>query len=374
METTKKYKLSDWMKAQMNNSFSDALCCSMDATEEEDFLVYNRDVGIGSKYNDNSENLNDCSCTKDISGILNLPCSEDNKNIKAAANYETPLQSEEFSSHHRGTRGTTGVPTEVPGSEASFKKELPVGSSSKPESKDHVTTSKMSSVLLRHFSRGELLSTCHLIECETIPETSFTESIDDTGSKPEPSEHIQGPLVHEQWATSSEEYSLEKHKEVKAHDRNENSLNENRSVSKKPISSSGKCGCRQEYSQLINETGDTHTFQNMKDERALFKRTVSPCELKYYQGQAHHCLLDFPAVASEVEVPKTLDNINSVPSTERAKPFPVLLSKSVTVNNILENKNYFNSAEVENQEEIRISELLRQLQVIKMLVEILQTG
>lgn len=369
METTRKCKLPDWMKAQMNNSFSDALGCSTDATEqEEDYLVYDGNEGISCKYNSNSDNLNACGCTKDISGILNLASTED-KNIKVAPNYETPLQPEEFLSHHRDTRGTTGVPIETPGNEASFKKELPVGNSSKPESKEHVTTSKMSNVLLRHFSRGELLSTCtcHLIERETIPEVSFTESIDDTESKPEPLEHIKGPLVHEQWATSSEEYPLGRHEEIKAHDKNGNSVNENRSGSRKPIFSSGQCGCRQEYSQLIDETGDTHTFQNMKDERALFERTVSPCELKY--GQAHYCL-----PSSEVKVPRKPDNITSVLSTERAKPFPILLSKSVTVNNILENKNYFNSAEVENQEERSISELLQQLQVIRMLEEILHTG
>ncbi|KAL9845999.1 protein AKNAD1 isoform 3-T3 [Geothlypis trichas] len=362
METTKKCKLPDWMKAQMNNSFVDALGCSTDATEEEeDYLVYDGDVGIGCKYNNNSENLNACSCTKDISGILNLACSEDNKNIKAATNYETPLQPEEFSSHHRGTRGTTAVPIEMPGSEASLQQELPVGSASKADSKEHGTTSKMSTVLLRHFSRAELLSTCPLIECETIPEVSFTESIDDTGSKPEPSEH-KGSLVYEQWAASSEEYPLEKHKEVQAYDKNGNSLNGNRSVSKKPIFSSGQCGCRQEFSQVINEAGDTHTFQNMKDERALFKRTVSPCELKYGQGQAHCCLPDFSEVASEVQVPKKPDNITSVPSTAREKPFPILQSKSVPANNILKSKNYSNSAELENQEERSISELLQQLQ------------
>ncbi|XP_074402306.1 protein AKNAD1 isoform X3 [Zonotrichia albicollis] len=362
METTKKCKLPDWMKAQMNNSFADALGCSTDATEEEDYLVYDGDLGIGCKYNNNSENLNACSCTKDISGILNLACSEDNKNKKAAANYETSLQPEEFSSHQRGTRGTTAVPIEMPGSEASFQQELPVGSASKADSKEHGTASKMSTVLLRHFARGELLSTCPLIECETIPEVSFTESIDDTGSKPEPSEHSTGSLGYEQWAASSEEYPLEKHKEVQAHDKNGNSLNGNRSLSKQSIFSSGQCGCRQEFSQVVNEAGDTHTFQNMKDERPLFKRTVSPCELKYGQGQAHYCLPDFSDAASEV--PKKPDNITSVPSTAREKPFPILQSKSVPVNNILENKNHFNSAEVENQEEWSISELLQQLQML----------
>ncbi|XP_050756859.1 protein AKNAD1 [Gymnogyps californianus] len=364
METTKKCK-PDWMKTQMNSSFSDELGCITDATDEEqDDLPYDGDVGITCKYNSNSDNLSDCTCTKDISGILKLACSEDNKNIKATANYETHPQPDEFSSHHRDAIGTTGISVEKPGSEASFKKELPVGSFSKPDSKEHLTHSKMSSVLLRHFSKGGLISTCQLIECETIPETSFTESIDETVNKPEPSEHVEGPLVHQQWATNFEERHLEKHKEVNTGDKNQNLLNENICISKKPISSTDKCGYRQENSQLINENEDTHIFQNMKEERTLFKKTVSPHELKYGQGQAHYCLPDFSKVASEVKVPKRSDNVNSVPTIERAKSFPILLSKSVIVNNILENKNYFNSAEVENQEEMSIPELLQQLEVL----------
>ncbi|RLW05803.1 hypothetical protein DV515_00004989, partial [Chloebia gouldiae] len=55
MKTTKKCKLSDWMKAEMNNSFLDALGCSTQATEEEDdYLVYDGDIGISCKYNNNS--------------------------------------------------------------------------------------------------------------------------------------------------------------------------------------------------------------------------------------------------------------------------------------------------------------------------------
>ncbi|XP_027527721.1 protein AKNAD1 isoform X6 [Neopelma chrysocephalum] len=213
METTKKCKPSDWMKTQINNSFSDALGCSMDVTEEEqDELLYDEDVEITHKYNNNSYHLNDGICTEDISGILNRTCSEDNK--YTTANYAAHPQPEEFSSHHRSTKGTMGVSTAMPGSEASFKKEFLVGSSSKPDSKEHLTTSKMSDVLLRHFSEGELLSTCQLIECETIPESSFTDSINDTGSEPEPSEHLRGPSVQEQWATTFEEYHLEKHKEI----------------------------------------------------------------------------------------------------------------------------------------------------------------
>ncbi|XP_019328649.1 PREDICTED: protein AKNAD1 [Aptenodytes forsteri] len=353
------------MKTQMNSSLSDELGRITDATDEEqDDLPYDEDVGITCKCNDNSDNLNDCTCTKDISGILNLACSEDNRNVKATANYETHPQPEEFSSHHRDALGTTGISVEMPGREAAFKKELPVGSFSKPDSKEHLTNSKMSNVLLRHFSKGELISTCQLIECETIPETSFTESIDDTLNKPEPSEHVRGPLAHEQCTTNFEEYHLEKHKEVNTGDKNQNLLNGNRCVSKKPTTSTVTCGCRQENSQLVKENEVTHIFQNMKEESTLFKETVSPHELKHGQGQARYCLPDFSEVASEVEVPKRSDNINSVPTTERAKSFPVLLSQSVTVNNILKNKNYFNSAEVENQEEMSIPELLQQLEML----------
>ena len=361
----KKCSLSDWRKTQTRSLFSDELGCITDATDEEqDDLPYDGDVGITCKYSNSSDNLKDCTCTKDISGILNLSCSEDNKNIKATANRGTHPPPEGFSSQHRGARGTTGMPVEMPGSEAAFKEELPVGGFSKTDSKEYLTHSKKSSVLLCHFSKEELMSTCQLIECETIPETSFTDSVDNTVNKPEPSEHVKGPSVPEHWATNFEEYHLEKHEEVNAGDKNKNLLSENRSVSKKPISSTGRCGCKQENSQFINENEDAHSFENVTEERDLFKKTVSPHKLKYVQ--AHYCLPDFSRVASEAEVPNRSDNINSVPTTERTKSFPVL-SKTVIVNNTLEDKNYFNSSQVENQEEMSIPELLQQLEVIKML-------
>ncbi|XP_064928486.1 protein AKNAD1 isoform X4 [Columba livia] len=359
-ETVKKCQQSYWMKTQTNSSFSDELGCITDATgEEQDDLPYDGDVGISCKYNNNLGNLNECTSTKYISGILNLSCSEDNKNIKATANYETHLQPEEFSKHHRGPTGTMAHAVAKPGSEASFMKELPACGFSKPDTKEHPGNSKMSSVLLRHFSMEELISTCQLIEYETIPETSFTESINDTMHKPEPSEHVKCPLAHEQWATSFEKHHLEKHTEANTGDRNKNWLNENGWVSNKPISSTDKCGGRQENSQLINENEDRHIFPHMKEERDLFKKTVSSHELKYCQGQAHYGLPDF----SEVKVQKSSDNINAVPATERAKSSSLSLHKSLVVNNILENKNYSNSAEVENQEEMSIPELVQQLKI-----------
>ncbi|XP_053928630.1 protein AKNAD1 [Cuculus canorus] len=315
------------------------------------------DAGITCKSN---AKFSGCACTNILSGILNLTCSEDNENINTTANDGT--RPEEFSSRHRDATETMGISVEMPGNEASLKKELPASGLSKIDSKEHLTKSKMSDVLLRHFSKGEL-STCQLIECESIPETSLTESIDDTVDRPWPSEYIKGPVAHQQWANNFEEYHLEKHEGVSTGDKNKYLLNESW-VSKKPVSSAGKCVYRQEHSPLINEDEDTHILQNMKEERHLYKKTVSPHELKYGQVQTHCYLPDFSKVASEVEVPKRTDSIKSVPTTERVESFPVSLRTSIIANNIPGNTNYFYSAETENQEETSIPELWQQLEML----------
>lgn len=347
----------------MYSSFSDELVCNTEATDEEqDDLPYDGDVGISSQHNHNSDYLNDCTPTKAIPGIFNLVCSEDNRNIKVC--YEIRPQAEEFPKGHRGGIGTAGSSAAKLGNEATFKKRLLAGSSNKPDNKDHLTHSKIPNVLLRHFSK-ELTHTCQLIECETIPETSFSESTDDTVTKPEPSQRVQSPLTPEHCATSLEDSNSEKHKEVNVGDQNQNSVYENRCVSKKPNSATAQCGFRQEKSQLIGKNEDRCIFQHMQVKSAPVNTTVSFHELKYSQGQAHCSLLDFSEAAPEV--PKPSGSINSVPTTERTKPFPILPRKPLTAINFVENKNYLNSAEVENKE-MSVPELLQQLEVIKKLL------
>nr|XP_013816734.1 PREDICTED: protein AKNAD1 [Apteryx mantelli mantelli] len=367
METMKKGKPSDWMKTQMNSSFLDELDCITDTTDEEnEDLPYDGDLGITCQHSNYSDNLSDCTYIKHISDIfLNISCSEDNKNIKAAANYETQPQPEEVFNYHTCATETTGISVEMPGSEASFKKELPVGGFSSPDRKEHLTDSKMSNVLLRHFSKGELITTCQLIEYETIPEISFTESIDETMNKLETSELAKCPLSHEKRTTNLEEYHLEKHEEIKIGKKDQTLLNENTFVSKRSISTTSECGCIQEGSPLISKNEDMHIFQNtQKEQRDPFKRTGSSHELKFGQGQVHYCLPDFSKVAPEVKIPKRNDNNKSVPITERTKTFPILPCKSVIVNDIVENKNYFDSVEVENKEEMSVPESLQQLEML----------
>ncbi|XP_035188797.1 protein AKNAD1 isoform X2 [Oxyura jamaicensis] len=249
----------------------------------------------------------------------------------------------------------------MPASEASFKKEVPGSGFGKADGKEHLTNSKMSNVLLRHFPEGELLNTCQLIECETIPETSCTESIGETMTKPETYEHGKGPATPEQWAMKLEEYHLEKHEDLCTGGKSV--LNENQFVSKRSISSTVTCGCRHDNSQLSNEYEDTHISHNTKEQRELFRKTVSSHRLIHGQSEVHHCLPDFSKVISKLQVPNINEDIKPVPTIEPTKSFPMLLSQSVTVDNILDN-NCFHSVEVEDPEEMRIAELLQQLKIL----------
>ncbi|XP_032048378.1 protein AKNAD1 isoform X2 [Aythya fuligula] len=271
---------------------------------EQEELPYDGDEGPSSKYSSNAEGLRDCP--GNMPHVLSVSCSED---------------------------------------EAACKEQLP--------------NAKMSNGLWRHFPEGELLNTWQLIECETIPETSYTESIGETTTKPETHEHSQGSSTPEQWATTGEEYHREKQEDGCTAGKNPSVLNE-KFVSKRSVSAAGSCGCRHNSSQLRSGYEDTHRSHNTKEQREVFKKTASSPRLIH--GDVHQCLPDFSEITSELKVPKINENIKSVPTTEPTKSFPILLSQSETMDNILEG-NCSRSVEVENQE-MRIPELLQQLKIL----------
>lgn len=279
---------------------------SCSAGEQEE-LPYDGDEGPSCKCNSNAGRLRDC--TGNVPHMLSLSCSED---------------------------------------EAAGTEQLP--------------NAKMSNVLWRHFPEGELLNTGQLIECETIPEMSYTESLGETTNKPESYEHSKGSSTPEQWATTGEEDHLGKQEDGCTGGKNPSVLNE-KLVSKRSVSSAGSCGCRHNRSQLRNKYEDTHLSHNTKEQREVFKKNASSHRLIH--GDIHHCIPDFSEITTELKVPKINENIKSVPTTEPTKSFPILLCQSETVDNILES-NCSRSVEVENQE-MRIPELLQQLKVIKML-------
>uniref|UniRef100_U3J237 AKNA domain-containing protein n=1 Tax=Anas platyrhynchos platyrhynchos TaxID=8840 RepID=U3J237_ANAPP len=279
---------------------------SCSAGEQEE-LPYDGDEGPSCKCNSNAGRLRDC--TGNVPHMLSLSCSED---------------------------------------EAAGTEQLP--------------NAKMSNVLWRHFPEGELLNTGQLIECETIPEMSYTESLGETTNKPESYEHSKGSSTPEQWATTGEEDHLGKQEDGCTGGKNPSVLNE-KLVSKRSVSSAGSCGCRHNRSQLRNKYEDTHLSHNTKEQREVFKKNASSHRLIH--GDIHHCIPDFSEITTELKVPKINENIKSVPTTEPTKSFPILLCQSETVDNILES-NCSRSVEVENQE-MRIPELLQQLKALNQL-------
>ncbi|XP_052522935.1 protein AKNAD1 isoform X5 [Tympanuchus pallidicinctus] len=194
------------METQMSCSIPNELHCVTDTTDaEQDDLPCDGDGGIACEHHGKSDQLNDCTYIPDA---LNLSSERGNRN---ASSYEIYVQPEGVFNYAEGTIGTSGISAGIPGSELSFKKDSWCG---QPDGRDPPSHSSMSHVLLRHFPTGELTSKWQLIEHETIPETSLTESIDETTNKHTACECVQGPSTGEQQAAKFEEHHLEKLKAV----------------------------------------------------------------------------------------------------------------------------------------------------------------
>ncbi|KAH1166987.1 hypothetical protein KIL84_016159 [Mauremys mutica] len=376
---TSKSRQPDHLKKQVNNILLDNFDYPEDATDEEqEDLPYDGDLERTYHHNNESNNLKACVSVENISdNFLNLTCSEINRSLKEEINYETQqLSQEKVFSHRTPTTRTNGIMIEMaieaPVSGMPLETELSVGAFSNLDRKEHFTNSNISDVLLRHFSKEELSNTSQLIDCETIPETSFTESVDETVlTKTRISECTKPTLLTEQWAKHFEDYHLNRQEEISEDDyKDKNLLDENKFVIDDRATSYGdEKDCIQENSQLIAENEDTNNCQNIRNnhshQKDLFERTGSSHELKYGQGQVNYCLPDFSKVPPKVKIPKRNNSDKSAPIMKRTKFSPNLVGKSAIVNDVLETMNYFDSVEVKNQEEeMRIPELLQQLELL----------
>ncbi|XP_043376410.1 protein AKNAD1 isoform X7 [Dermochelys coriacea] len=375
---TNESRQPDRLKNKVNNILLGNFDYPEDATDEEqEDLPYDGDLERKYHHNNESYNLKACASTESISDdFLNLTCSEINKSLKEEINDERQqLSQEKVFSHRSPATRTNGImiemAVEAPVSGMSFETELSIGAFSSPDRKEHFTNSKMSDVLLRHFSKEELSNTSQLIDCETIPETSFTESVDKTVlTKPRISECTKPTLLTEQWAKHFED-DLNRQEETSEDDyKDKNLLDENKFVIDDRATSYGnEKDCIQENSQLIAENEDANNFQNIRKnhshQQGLFERTGSSHEVKYGQGQVNYCLPDFSKVAPKVKIPKRNNSDKSAHIMKRTKFSPNLIGKSAIVNDVLETMNYFDSIEVKNQEEeMRIPELLQQLELL----------
>ncbi|XP_067394425.1 protein AKNAD1 [Emydura macquarii macquarii] len=376
---TSKSRQLDWLKKQVNNIYLDNLDSPENATDgEQEDLPYDGDLEGTYQHNNESDNVKASISIENISAnFFNLTCSEINRSLKEKEKYKTQqLPQEKVFHHHIPATRTNGITiemaTEAPVSGMSLETELSVGACSSPGRKEHFTNSKISDVLLRHFSKEELLNTNQLIDCETIPDTSFTESVDETVlTKTRISECTKTTLLTEQWAKCFEDYNLNRQEETYEHDyKDKHLLDENKFViNDRATSYDDEEDHIQENSQLIDENEDTNNFQNITKkhphQKCLFERTGSSHELKYGQCQVNYCLPDFSKVAPKVKIPKRNNNDKSGPIMKRTKFLPNLVGKSAIVKDVLETMNYFDSVEVKNQEEeIRIPELVQQLELL----------
>ncbi|XP_019334892.1 protein AKNAD1 isoform X4 [Alligator mississippiensis] len=373
-----KSKQSDWMKNPANNIVLDKCDYSGDATDEEqEDLPYDGDLERTYKRISDSDNLKDCTLIEKKSDYcLELTYSEVSNRLKETNYKMQQVPQEKVFPYHPPATRASGIKTEMTRdalvSGTSFEKELTFGVFSIPVRNEHFTNSKISDVLLRHFSKEELLSANHLIDCETIPETSLTESVDEAIlNKMRISECTKPTLPAEAQAKSFEENNFLKQEKIfEAVHRDNNLLDENKFVIEKAGTSYFDEGeLIQKNSESVTGTKDTNSFQNTGKEHAyqksLFERTVSSHEFKYGQGQVHYCLPDVSKVASKVKTPKGNNNNKSIPIIKNLKSSPNLLMKSSVVKDVLETMNYFDSSEVKIQEkEMCIPELGQQLEML----------
>nr|XP_033772307.1 protein AKNAD1 isoform X2 [Geotrypetes seraphini] len=202
------------------------------------------------------------------------------------------------------------------------------------------SNSKIPDVLLRHFSENALLNTSQFIDSETIPDTSFIESIDESIIN-----QISGLNSSHNSSVREQEVDFEKYL-LKRDEKSFNYPGRNLLEESKSVVAKAETHRREGNgvdSQLLTEA---KTLEDPNHSRAVGQRSVeqkyqrerraSSSEIKYGQGQVHYRLPDFSKVASKVKIPKRHGGVRSTPVMKAAKSFPNLIDKSAVVKDVLE--------------------------------------
>ncbi|KAH0618353.1 hypothetical protein JD844_017468 [Phrynosoma platyrhinos] len=235
----------------------------------------------------------------------------------------------------------------------------------------HISNSKISDVLLRHFPIEDLTSPCHLIDSETIPDISFTESFDETIiNKSKSSENTRISLPKEE-----EKNNLKQKLRCESDEKNwdfihveqfaiDDSVNPNCEIK----------DCKENNSQFLTqkeytineELSCTSAPKDEDQEQKYFmEKNGSPHNHKYSQRQVHYQLPDFSKIAPKVKIPRGSSNNKPSPIIKRTKSSPNWVGKSAIVKDVLEAMNSLESVAVKNQEEkMRIAELDQQLEML----------
>lgn len=194
-------------------------------------------------------------------------------------------------------------------------------------------------LLLRHFSKEELLQSGRLIEAETLPEVSLLESVDDTVFSRAPT-HNSGPInsKHPESLACNSEINQSccsdwTSKISSVEEDAERKFDNVTTVATDSITSSSesmdsKQGSGDESPVDVATQGKAEEDDQIQ--RVSLVRTRSFTEMKYGQGQVHYPLPDFSKVAPKVKIPKAPSGparpVPQSPSTmHRAQSSPGML-------------------------------------------------
>lgn len=329
--------------------------------DEQEDLPYDGDQQSIYQLHCNSESLEDLTTVENaFPSLFSLTSPEFHNNLTEKSDYRSQLTERKthFASLPRENDMEFTMATE---------KELLAGDFSSSGRNQYFFSSKMSDVLLRHFPKEEF---CPLIESETIPEISFTESVDETILNKIKSSENTGTSLTKEENIYIECYSSEREGKHESVERVWNLIGEQFTVDEKTNSSYDRKECKANNQQFVPQKEDTineelNYFSDPKEEYEQQKYFLG--RTKYGQHQVHYQLPDFSKVAPKVRKPKGHNKSASI--IKRTKSSPNLLGISAIVKDVLEEMNSLESVTMKNPEhEIKIPEIDQQLKVDNILI------
>ncbi|XP_061486546.1 protein AKNAD1 [Rhineura floridana] len=334
--------------------------------DEQEDLPYDGDLQNANQHKCDSQNLENLTSIENRSqGVFTLTSSHKSNHSKEKSDCRTqvPETKINLASLPRENDMERTMTTE---------KELLAWDVSSSGRNQHFSNSKISDVLLRHLPKEELLSSCQLIDSETIPEISFTESFDETIlNKIKISESTRISSPKEEGKNGLEFCNSEREVKCESVDKNWD-LTEDKQfvIGKSANPSCDQKDCKdiphlvtQEQHAIIEDLSYFSSPPKVYQEQKCFLGTTSH-NLKNRQRQVHYRVPDFSKVPPKVKIPKGNNN-NSSPVVKIITSPPNLLGKSAVVKDILEAMNSWESVAARNQEqEIRIPELDQQLELL----------
>nr|XP_056701399.1 protein AKNAD1 [Euleptes europaea] len=336
--------------------------------DEQEELPYDDDVQKIFQHNCDLQNVKDFIS---IENTFSLPFPQISSHSEESSNCHTQLH-QRIKVHLPSSPRSNGIEIAM-----ATGKELPAGDFNNSGRNPNFSSSNISDVLLRHFPKEELSSSCQLIDSETIPEISYTESFDETIlNKIKISENTKISSLKEN--NNLEE--IEREDKCESIDKSWDLIEEKQFVIDKRVNFSCELkDCKEDNPHFITQNEDTMNeelgyFPNLEEEyqeqKCFLEMSGSSHKFKYGQHQVNYQLPDFSKVPPKVKIPKGNNN-KSTPIIKRTKSSPNLLGKSTIVKDILEEMNYLDCVAMKKQEEkMRIPELDQQLELLTKQAEV----